>query len=133
MKKRKKGTPDNQGNHFETDEENGWLTIYLKLAADTKMRELGKVSLKEKTFEVIRNKQVHLFKKNESYGFNEALIKNAQTFDKVKLTDDDGTYLFPKHLILTKGSYLHFKTEGFERQLFLPLKEIREYKIDCMF
>lgn len=130
---RKKGTPDNQGNHFETEEQKGWLTIYLKLASDKRFRELGKVCLKERTLEIVRSKQAHLFKKNESYGFNEALIKNAQKFDKVKLTDDDGTYLFPKSLILTKGSYLHFKSEGFERQLFLPLKEIREYKIDCMF
>ena len=130
---RKKGTPDNQGNHFETEEQKGWLTIYLKLASDKRLRELGKVCLKERTLEIVRSKQAHLFKKNESYGFNEALIKNAQTFDKVKLSDDDGTYLFPKHLILSKGSYLHFKSEGFERQLFLPLKEIREYKIDCMF
>lgn len=130
---RKKGNPDTQGNYFETEEKNGWLTIYLKLATDTRLRELGKVSLKEKTLEVIRNKQAHLFRKNESYGFNEALIKNAQTFDMVKLSDDDGSYLFPKHLILSKGSYLHFKTEGFERQLFVPLKEIRQHKIDCMF
>ena len=42
----------------------------------------------------------------------------GKTFDKIQLSDEQNTYLFQKELILTKGSYLHFKDLGFERQLF---------------
>ena len=72
-------------------------------------------------------------RKNNSYGFNEHLIKTGKTFDKIKLIDDGGTYVFPKSEILEKGKYLFFKEQGFEKQLFLPLEEINKFKVQDLF
>ena len=129
----KRSNPDEQGNYFQVEEKNGWLTVKLKLSKENTLRQLGKVELKTKTLELKRSKEKHLFRKNDSYGFNEHFIRTAKTFDKIQLDDDDGTYVFPKNIILEKGSYLHFKSIGFERQLFLPLSEIKKFQISNLF
>jgi hypothetical protein len=128
-----RSTPDEFGNYFEVEEKNGWLTVGIKLKSDKKVREVGKVDLKSRTIEMVRNKERHLFRKNNSYGFNEYLIKTGKTFDTIKLTDDLGTYIFPKKELLEKGSYLFFKQQGFEKQLFLPLEEINKYRVKDFF
>lgn len=123
----RKSPPDEQGNHFVTRESGNVLTIFLKLNNETREREIGKVFLKERILEIKRNREKHLFRKNKSYGFNEHVVKTGKTFDKIQLSDEKNTYLFQKELILTKGSYLHFKDLGFERQLFLPLSEMENF------
>jgi hypothetical protein len=129
---KRKSTLDQYGNYFEVEENKGWLTVSIKLQ-DTRIREIGKVNLKERFIEIKRDKSKHLFRKNNSYGFNEHLIKTGKTFDKIKLTDDGGTYIFPKSEILEKGKYLFFKEQGFEKQLFLSLEEIKKFKIQDLF
>jgi len=106
------------------------LTLYLHLASENKKRELGVVLEPQKIFRINRNPDKHLFRKNNSYGFNEYVIRTAKKFDKIHLIETGGDeYLFPKDLVLEKGDYLHFKTEGFERQLFVKLSDLLEYKI----
>jgi hypothetical protein len=43
------------------------------------------------------------------------------------LIDDYGERLVPFSVIVSDGSYLHFKQEGFEKQLFVKLKKLDEY------
>jgi hypothetical protein len=129
----RKSPPDEQGNHFVTRESGNVLTICLKLNNETREREIGKVFLKEKILEIKRNREKHLFRKNKSYGFNEHVVKTGKTFDKIQLSDEQNTYLFNKELILIKGSYLHFKDLGFEKQLFLPLSEMEKFIITPIF
>jgi hypothetical protein len=129
----RKSPPDEQGNHFVTRESGNVLTICLKLNNETREREIGKVFLKERILEIKRNREKHLFRKNKSYGFNEHVVKTGKTFDKIQLSDEQNTYLFNKELILTKGSYLHFKDLGFEKQLFLPLSEMEKFIITPIF
>ena len=129
----RKSPPDEQGNHFVTRESGNVLTICLKLNNETREREIGKVYLKERILEIKRNREKHLFRKNKSYGFNEHVIKTGKTFDKIQLSDEQNTYLFQKELILTKGSYLHFKDLGFEKQLFLPLSEMENFTSKPIF
>jgi len=129
----RKSPPDEQGNHFVTKESGNVLTICLKLNNETREREIGKVFLKERILEIKRNREKHLFRKNKSYGFNEHVVKTGKTFDKIQLSDEQNTYLFNKELILIKGSYLHFKDLGFEKQLFLPLSEMEKFIITPIF
>ena len=120
---------DKDGNYFivKSPSKNK-LVIYLHLASDKNLRELGVVNEKTKVFTIRRNPNKHLFKKNQSYGFNEYVIKTAQKFDTIHLIEDGGLqYIFPKSLVLEKGSYLHFKQEGFEKQLFVKLTDLAEY------
>jgi hypothetical protein len=130
MNAKTKSTPDEYGNYFETELMKGWLVVSLKLDKEVKSRAIGKIQLNDRYIELKRDRSKHLFRKNNSYGFNEYLIRASKTFDNVKLIDDTGTYVFPKTTILEKGSYLFFKQQGFEKQLFLQLDEIEKFKVN---
>lgn len=108
---------------------NSWFkdgeSIYLKLANETKNRLLGKV--KGNTFFVKRIREKHLFKKNESYGFSINIIDQLNV-DYIELYEDSGVFKFSVDVLKQFGDYLHFKDEGFERQLFLPLSIINQYR-----
>lgn len=112
---------DSKNNIWFKDEE----SIYLKLADESKNRLLGKV--KGDTFFVKRVREKHLFKKNESYGFSINIIEQLNV-DYIELYEDSGVFKFPVDVLRQFGDYLHFKDEGFERQLFLPLLIIDKYR-----
>lgn len=105
--------------------------ISLKLKSEARTREIGVINPQERYFAVNRIREKHLFRKNNSYGFNHYILANAKKFDKVKLSDDFGTWLIPIKLILEKGSFLHFNKDGFELQIFLPLDIITQFCDDC--
>ena len=95
--------------------------ISLKLESETKSREIGVMNLKEKYLAVKRIREKHLLRINNSYGFNHYILLNAKKFDKIMLSDNFGRWLIPIKLILEKGSFLHFRKEGFELQIFMPI------------
>jgi len=105
------------------------LVISLKLMSETKSRRLGIVNIATRTFQVKRDRLKHLFRKNESYGFNHKLLADAISFDKIRLSDQINEWLIPKEYILNNGSFLHFKNNGgFERQIFIELDKITEFQ-----
>jgi hypothetical protein len=118
-----------EGHRFEADEKDGFLYITLHLKGKKGGRNIGRVRIADGVLEVVRNRDKHLMKKGKAYGFNEYVMRTAKTFDTIELQDDYGTYVFPRRLILDRGSYLHFKEEGFEKQLFLPLFIIQSFKV----
>lgn len=118
-----------EGHRFEADEKDGFLYITLHLKGNKGGRNIGRVRIADGVLEVVRNRDKHLMKKGKAYGFNEYVMRTAKTFDTIELQDDYGTYVFPRRLILDRGSYLHFKEEGFEKQLFLPLFIIQSFKV----
>lgn len=126
-------TPDTEGNYFEILNNDETITIILKLKKENKKREIGIISIKERTLYINRSREKHLFRKNNSYGFNDYIIKESRTFDHVRLNDEFITALIPKKVIIEKGNYLHFKEIGFERQLFLSLDEISKYTTKPLF
>ena len=105
--------------------------ISLKLKSESRQREIGVINPKERYFAVNRIREKHLFRKNNSYGFNHYILANAKKYDAIKLSDDFGTWLIPNKLIIEKGSFLHFNKDGFELQIFLPLDIITEFCEDC--
>ena len=126
----KNTTPcDKDGNYFLVkNPTNNIMTVHLFLASENKSRELGTVIVKERLMRIRRNREKHLLRKNQSYGFNEHLIKMAKKFDNIHLIEEHGVeYIFPREFVIDKGSYLHFKSEGFEKQLFVTLAELNQY------
>lgn len=119
--------PDKFGNSIIV--ENNIISI--KLKSESRTREIGVINPQERYFAVNRIREKHLFRKNNSYGFNHHILQNAKKFDKIKLSDDFGTWLIPIKLILEKGSFLHFNKDGFELQIFLPLDIITKFCDDC--
>lgn len=119
-----------EGHRFEVEEKEGYLYITLRLKGKKAGRNIGRVRLADRVLEVSRKRDKHLMLKANAYGFNEYVMRTAQKFDVVELTDEYGTYSIPRQLILNMGKYLHFKEEGFEKQLFLSLNIITNNKIE---
>ena len=88
-----------------------------------KPRNIGWFSDSGDTFHCQRNPAKHLHYKSESYGFNYELLRDGMfVWVFVHLPFNELLVTSRSH-ILQRGSFLHFKNEGFERQIFLPLTE----------
>jgi len=96
-------------------------------------RKLGVIDEKNKNLQVFRKRGRHLFKKYNAYGFCYQVIANATKFNSVMLQDEEGMYLIPNKVILEKGDFLYFKTQGYEKQIFLDLEEIKLWKYQSIF
>ena len=105
--------------------------ISIQLKNEARTREIGVINQKERYFAVNRIREKHLFRKNNSYGFNHYILSNTKKFDSIRLSDDFGTWLIPIKLILEKGSFLHFNKVGFELQIFLTLDIITKNCAEC--
>lgn len=113
---------DKQGNQL-------WImnsgNVFLKLVKEQRKRKLGFIDRGKKTFSIRRKRAVHLFRKGNAYGFNHHLLSKAKTFDMIILSDEFGEYEFPVSKVMQHGkSFMHFKQQGFELQIFLPLEII---------
>jgi hypothetical protein len=120
--------PNNPDCYFYMVETSKTITVYLKLASETKKRKLGMVTKSTKTFHITRNRIKHLHIKTNSYGFNDYLIRNAKEFDTIELQDELKRWKFPKNFVIDNGVYLFFKKEGFELQKFVPLELLKTYE-----
>lgn len=124
-----KSISDEQGNLLILKKNDKRTILSLKLKAHTKVRRIGTINLQRKIFEVRRRRAKHLLRVNQSYGFNYKLLAVAKTFTKVRLCDEFNEWLIPVQHILDNGSFLWFKDpEGFERQIFIQLSQIEEFK-----
>ena len=119
--------PDSHGNFIIVTKDD---VLKLALVGETAPRTVGTLDRKKRTLYIKRKRERHLLKKADSYGFCHQIINEGKQFDHVILQDEQGLYKIPREVILEKGSFLWFKNEGFERQLFLSLKEIRKYKFE---
>lgn len=104
--------------------------VYLKLKSEIRRRRIGYVTVSTRTFHIKRNRAEHLLVNANAYGFNEYVITNQTSFDVVNLSDDQEHWKIPVEIIKEKGSYLWFKEQGFEKQLFLSLEQLAPYKIE---
>lgn len=125
--------PDKEGNFFRTYQTDKLITIKLVLNVEKREREIGTVNIKERVLQIKRVRSKHLFNKNNSYGFNEFIIKNGTTFDNILLTDEHDNWMIPKSFIEENGKYLFFKELGFEKQLFISINEIDKFKTSKLF
>lgn len=122
--------PDERGNYFRVESDQLMMvrSIMLHLASENKSRHIGILYVKDKTLRIKRTRSRHLFLKNNSYGFNEHIIRTAILFDHVLLEDEHGLFMIPRSEIMANGTYLDFKQNGFEKQIFLSLEIIEQYR-----
>ena len=122
---------DDHGNAIQCFNTGAYIDLYLHIAGQR--RHIGCVNIKERVFETERMRKRHLHQKSNSYGFNHFLLKKTSHFDKVRIKETYGRkrieYLVPVSVILEEGSYLFFLKEGFEKQIFLTLDRIKQFKI----
>lgn len=109
------------------------IKLILKLISEQtptkkKSRRLGVINKAVKTFYIRRKRERHLFLKTNAYGFNHKILSEALLFDKIRLIDDVAEYLIPKKFILEQGKFLFFKSEGFEKQIFITLEQMEQFR-----
>ena len=83
-----------------------------------------------RTFRIIKKRLKHLFRKTKSYGFNHYVMSNATKFDHVILMDEYATWKIPVKFIIDNGKFMEFSGKGFEKQIFLTLNEIEQFKTE---
>ena len=120
---------DNSGNILRAYWYGRVSRITLQLNKEKREREIGMIDHELRRFEVKRDPKRHLFLKFNAYGINHSLLGDG-FFDKVLINDTKNIWLVPNEHILKVGKFLHFKNNGgFELQIFVPLDDIKEYKI----
>ena len=111
----------------------GVINLSLSGGATSRTRKLGVIDFQKRKLIVKRNRERHVLRKANAYGFNYYLLSESVKFDNIFLKDYEGIYDIPKKDILNKGSFLFFKQQGFEKQIFMPLEEIEKYRCDLNF
>jgi len=120
---------DDGGNKLQI-KQNDKLIILTLLLKDDKPRRIGTVTKSTRTIEMKRKRGVHLFRKGNAYGFCHYVLNNQTTVDWVRLSDDTGGHWkIPVKFILDNGRFLFFKEQGFEKQLFVSLEELEQFKV----
>ncbi len=105
-------------------------TIYLQLQGEGEhKRYVGTVTLSTRTIEIKRDRDKHLLRARQAYGFNEYILSNAKSFNMVWLRDQHEDWKIPVKDILENGKYLQFKQQGYELQKFLTLDELAKYRV----
>lgn len=102
--------------------------VFLKLTSEKRNRKLGIIQRAKRCFIVKRKRHKHLHNKSNSYGFNHHFLSKAKTFDKILLKDEYAEYEFPLSKLLDHGRFLFFEKVGFEKQIFLPLEIMEQFK-----
>jgi len=120
---------DMDGNTLKVTKTAKSAIIKLYLSKEGRWRLLGTVDYASRTLKVRRKKDKHLHYKTGSYGFNYHILSHAKHFDHVEVTDEDGTYKHSVRYLLNEGTFLYFRENGFEKQLFVTLDKLRQSEI----
>lgn len=108
------------------------IVIFLKLHGEkNRKRKIGNITKSTKTIKIKRNRELHLYRNGNAYGFNEYVFRTAKQFDSVWLHDEHSDWTFPVSFLLDSknGFYLHHQQQGFELQKFLGLGELEPFRV----
>jgi hypothetical protein len=119
---------DERGNLLRVANNGKRIVVSLKLASEERYRKLGFINLKQKVMNITRNSKIHLMRAIGGYGFNYRLLDEAKKFENIRLKDENSEWLIPRGYVLEKGSFLHFLAQGFEKQIFISLTDIEQFK-----
>jgi hypothetical protein len=104
---------------------NGEGQLFLKLVSNGKKRYIGKITDENGTLHYIKQvKKEHRFHKTNSWGLCHRLISKLIADDMIHIYESDTRRRYTITVADAKkyGSFLYFKTSGFERQIFIPLR-----------
>jgi hypothetical protein len=57
------------------------------------------------------------------------VLEKTKRFYNIRLTDEFNVWLIPVKFILGSGFFLNFLEQGFERQIFVTLEQIKKFII----
>ena len=108
-----------------------YIDLYLKLPAEKYRRGIGRINVNSRQLHLHRSVQKHLLNKANAYGFNHYILSEGTLFDDVVIHEEETSriYLVNKQFLLNEGMFLHFKQQGFERQIFATLEWLNHYEV----
>lgn len=78
-----------------------------------------------------RSKTKHLLNKANAYGINHYILSEGTTFEDVVIHEEETSniYMVNKKFLLSSAFFLHFKEQGFERQIFINRDWLLHYEV----
>lgn len=123
-----KSLSDEYGNLIISKNNGKRIIVKLKLSNEKTYRLLGVINKATKSIRMTRKRSMHLLIKAQAYGFNYDLLSSVKQFKTVRLEDEFERWTVPVEYILKEGSFLFFKNQGFERQIFITLQQLKQFK-----
>lgn len=120
---------DDMENYLRIKSNDKLIQLSLKLKSEKKLRRIGTVTKSTKTIDIKRKRGKHLHIKSNSYGFNYEVLNNKKSFDTVRLSDEFCDWKIPLDFILKNGKFLYFLQQGFEKQIFVTLEQIEQFRV----
>jgi len=94
-----------------------------------KKRNIGYITGKKNDWTLVltRNRKDHMMRVNNSYGICYDLLVHCRQagIEKLKIVDDIEEFNVPLNYAIDKGKFMHFLKQGFEKQLFIELPDLR--------
>lgn len=113
---------DTVGNKLTATLINGTLQLGLKLVSESRTRDLGKlVKRSNKIFYTKYVDEKNIFRKANAWGLNHKILSTLPEDAVVELSSKTKKYNISVKEALSKGKFLFFKEQGFEKQYFIPL------------
>lgn len=108
-----------------------YIDLYLKLPTEKYRRGIGTINVNNAQLHLHRSNKKHILHKANAYGFNHYILSEGTTFEDVVIHEEETSKIFMvnKKFILSSGMFLHFKEQGFERQLFISREWLAHYEV----
>jgi len=108
-----------------------YIDLYLKLPTERFKRAIGTINTNNAQLHLHRSKNKHLLNKANSYGINHYILAEGTTFEDVVIHEEETSKIFMvnKKFLLSSGIFLHFKEQGFERQIFINRDWLLHYEV----
>lgn len=123
---------DEYGNLIISKNNGKRIKVSLKLLSEKKSRLIGIINKATKSIAIERKRSQHLLIKANAYGFNYNLLHSAKQFNTIRLQDEFNRWTIPLQYILENGEFLFFKEQGFEKQIFISLNKIEQFKKEAI-
>jgi hypothetical protein len=118
---------DEDNNRVYTEHKGSWLAVMLEMR-NKPAKQIAKLTTDSLLIKKDRNK--HLFRRNNSYGLNRLLLTNLPSdITTVIISDEKGVYKIPLQTILKDPETINFDLQGYEPQVLVKIDLIEKFKV----
>lgn len=114
-------------NFLEIETNEFGVQIYLYIKEENRKRNIARYDEETKTLFFLRDREKHLFRKINGYGFCYDLIHLEDFCENIVVFDNFETFRITKSTLNKHGEIMNFKNHGgFETQIFISLENLRQ-------
>lgn len=118
---------DSQKNKLYSKPLKKWEALYIYLAKNKTTKKIWTYFEDEWVLKVLRDRDEHFHIKTQSYWFSDILLQTLPPDTKIVLREKWGLIKYVTDIItiLTEWQYLHFLSQWFEKQIFMPIDKFK--------